>query len=267
MDYLVGLNELRLGLKEASPKVTLEFHVLEARLRENLSREGRYGTNENIRSERAEIIEQLNILTTKSLDISFNELCPPDRISSAILTAPPLPSYYVERTVVMDRVRSALVDGDSASGAPIAILGMSGVGKTVLAVALAHDRAVREAFRHGVLWAKLGPHSCSAEDVKRWLLAWAANLEMDLHPTLAVETLTSMLTNALSRKKCLLVLDDVWSAVPAAMLLNLRGSRCGAVLTTREEDIAVSLGATSFGLDTLSTSEAKLLIELSLIHI
>lgn len=49
--------------------------LYEARLLENLQQERLYGTSEQYRTTRAQIVDQLNRLTYKHLGISFNDLC------------------------------------------------------------------------------------------------------------------------------------------------------------------------------------------------
>ena len=46
---------------------------------------------------------------------------------------------------------------EEGSAVLTALNGLPGVGKTTLAIALAHDEEVRAYFRDGVLWAGLGP--------------------------------------------------------------------------------------------------------------
>jgi hypothetical protein len=72
MDHERGLDALRAQLEQTNRY--LEFATLEARLRENLSDERLYGTNETSRSERARIINSLNRLALEVLGLSFNDL-------------------------------------------------------------------------------------------------------------------------------------------------------------------------------------------------
>jgi len=77
--YINGLNKLKI---EAKGKDWLKtFLVYDARLRENLQEED-YGTNEQVRSNRFRIIDQLNDLVLEHLGISFNDLCEIDELSS-----------------------------------------------------------------------------------------------------------------------------------------------------------------------------------------
>jgi hypothetical protein len=72
IDYEQGLERLKQYLRDTAWEQ--EFLVYQARLRENLDRERRYGTNEQIRSDRALIIDQLNRLALQ-VNTTFNDLC------------------------------------------------------------------------------------------------------------------------------------------------------------------------------------------------
>lgn len=73
MDYEQGLEYLK---QQAKGTAWLgEFMLYEARLRENLSVERRYGSTEQIRADRAQIIDQLNRLAYTYLHVSFVDLC------------------------------------------------------------------------------------------------------------------------------------------------------------------------------------------------
>lgn len=71
-----GLEALKNVVKEgAEPDVYLTFMTLESRLLANLHDERIYGTSENVRSERARIVLELNRLALAHAGCSFNELC------------------------------------------------------------------------------------------------------------------------------------------------------------------------------------------------
>ena len=72
MDYERGLERLKQLLRGTAYEQ--EFLVHELRLRENLRSERLYGTNEQIRSDRAQIIDQLNRLA-QQVNTNFNDLC------------------------------------------------------------------------------------------------------------------------------------------------------------------------------------------------
>ena len=73
------------------------------------------------------------------------------------VTAPPLPSNYVERHEVLVNLRNALfADGSGPSIALAALEGMGGIGKTILAQALCHDEVVQQAYPDGIVWITAG---------------------------------------------------------------------------------------------------------------
>jgi TIR domain len=73
MDYEKGLERLKQSAKDTD--WCNDFTLYEARLRENLNTGKRYGSTEQLRSDRAQIIHQLNQLANKRLGTSFNDLC------------------------------------------------------------------------------------------------------------------------------------------------------------------------------------------------
>jgi hypothetical protein len=73
MNYEQGLEQITLRARGTSWQV--ECALYEARLRDNLYWEGRYGSTEQTRSDRAQIVEQLNRLAYENLHISFVDLC------------------------------------------------------------------------------------------------------------------------------------------------------------------------------------------------
>jgi hypothetical protein len=72
MDYERGLAQLKQRLHNTTWEQ--EFLVYESRLRDNLHRERLYGSNEQIRSDRAQVVYLLNRLA-RQININFNDLC------------------------------------------------------------------------------------------------------------------------------------------------------------------------------------------------
>jgi len=72
MDYERGLRTLKTQLP-AAERETLA--VYESRLLENLHRERLFGSTETVRSERANIVYELNRLAQEHLHVSYNDLC------------------------------------------------------------------------------------------------------------------------------------------------------------------------------------------------
>ncbi len=97
--------------------------------------------------------------------------------------APPLPSHFVARPEVSQDLKKRLIaDSTNHLGTLVisAIHGLGGIGKTILAQALAGDPQVQERFCDGILWATLGQQP----DVLSLLQGWIVALnDYDYKPT------------------------------------------------------------------------------------
>ena len=132
-----------------------------------------------------------------------------------------------------------------------------GVGKSVLANLLAHDRKIREAFPDGIVWVGLGSQPILAKqmrDVHRGLGGDGA-FETDYEGKTKLKEL-------LAEKAVLLVLDDAWrrSDVDA---FDVLGPRCRALITTRDASLLTSLGGTHHVVELLTDAEALRLLAVS----
>ena len=93
----------------------------------------------------------------------------PEKVDSAgeaklgtLFGVPNLPPRYLERDDYLDQFREALLSGETQAvgitGRPqyVGVQGMGGLGKSVLAAALAWDEEVRRAFPDGIFWLRFG---------------------------------------------------------------------------------------------------------------
>ena len=120
----------------------------------------------------------------------------------------------------------------------IALHGLPGVGKTALAIALAHSPEIRARFCDGVLWAGLGLHAHLLAEFRRWGTVLGISLPEATVPSLQ-DTWKEGLQEALEKRRLLLVIDDAWRG-DAVKALDIVGSECACVLTTRFEHIAAN---------------------------
>ncbi|MEO8970395.1 MAG: tetratricopeptide repeat protein [Ktedonobacteraceae bacterium] len=149
-------------------------------------------------------------------------------------TIPPPNSRLIGRDALLDQLKHRLCADQNVAIA--ALNGLPGIGKTALAIALAHDHQIMEHFKGGVLWAGLGPEPNILWHLSRWAtLLGIAPVEM--------KTLTSLeewavaLCTVLGARQMLLVIDDVWQ-IGHALALKVGGPSCAYLITTRFPDIA-----------------------------
>jgi NB-ARC domain len=74
---------------------------------------------------------------------------------------PDLPPHYLSREADLVGLKQKLLSGDASvaitgRGQAVGGQGMGGIGKSVLAAALAHDSEVRQAFPDGIYWLTIG---------------------------------------------------------------------------------------------------------------
>lgn len=174
---------------------------------------------------------------------------------------PSLPSSYLARDDELGGLRAAvLADRSAAVGltgqvAGLGLAGQGGIGKTVLAAALARDEQVGRFFPDGVFWVSLGADADPLA-AQRTLLR-----RLDI-PDTEVRSLpqgAQALRDALANRQCLLVVDDVWSA-SAAKALAVTGPRGRVVYTTRDAGLLTAVSARIEHIDVLSDDLARTLL-------
>lgn len=177
-----------------------------------------------------------------------------------LIGVPKLPPHYLERSEFLAPLKAAVLDqvadklGITGKGM-VGVQGMGGIGKTVLATALARDEDVRVACPDGVLWISLGQHPD--------LLALQAEFaEAAGHPSPVFASIHQgkrELKQFLAERQVLLVVDDVWT-VEAAAAFDVVGAAGRLLITTRNRDVITTLGATEHRLDVLKPEQALALL-------
>jgi WD40 repeat protein len=177
-----------------------------------------------------------------------------------LIAVPSLPAHFVSRSEGWTKIRDALrADLDrpvviSGAVARVGLHGMGGIGKSVLASALAHDRKVREAFPDGIVWIGFG----ALPDLRARM--------QDAHRALggdgAIATENEgkeKLMDLLSDKAVLLVIDDVRRRSDA-IAFDVLGARCRALITSRDAGLLTSLGGAHHAVDLLTEGESLRLL-------
>jgi transcriptional regulator with XRE-family HTH domain len=164
---------------------------------------------------------------------------------------------FVDRAALLRQGRTRLL---SETDIPLlALIGLPGVGKTTVAVALAHDAEVRRSFADGVLWAGLGPRA----NVQGHLARWGSMLGISAAEWALLQSLEARaraLQSAIGQRHFLILIDDVWQ-VEDALALRIGGAHTAYIVTTRKPPVASAL--TSDGVTTvepLANDDACLLL-------
>lgn len=183
-----------------------------------------------------------------------------DREPGRVDGVPPLPPGYLVRDELYG-LRAAILDDQSAAVgvtgrvSGLGLAGQGGIGKTVLATALAHDIRVAGAFPDGVFWVTLGEHADPLA-AQRNLLTRLGMTATDIR---SVTQGARALRETLAQRQCLLIVDDVWSTA-AAKALAVTGPRGRVLYTTRDPGILDAVGARIEHVDVLSEDLARRLL-------
>jgi tetratricopeptide (TPR) repeat protein len=146
---------------------------------------------------------------------------------------PPAPALIVGREEAVARAARHLLE---QSGPGVVVFhGAGGVGKTALAISVAHAVAAR--FPDGQLYARL----LAGGDAYTVLRGFLRALLGPSEPLPSDEDLRAEYAACTERRAILVVLDDATDAEVVAALLP-SGPRCAAIVTTRNQALAVPSG-------------------------
>ncbi|ABQ92370.1 NB-ARC domain-containing protein [Roseiflexus sp. RS-1] len=169
---------------------------------------------------------------------------------------PSLPEHYVLREADLERLRQALLNNGAVALGIVGVKGMGGIGKSVLAAALARDLAVQAAFPDGIVWLPIGREPnlpARQEELYLFLTGQRENFRDAIQGR-------SFLSVALEGKTCLVILDDVWDSSHAEAFPVVTGSATRYLITTRNAEVLQTLNAPPVSLDVLSPDQALSLL-------
>ncbi|MGB8702755.1 MAG: NB-ARC domain-containing protein, partial [Thermosynechococcaceae cyanobacterium] len=174
---------------------------------------------------------------------------------------PTLPPNFLERSETLNALKAKVLTDLSqplvmTGGSPrIGVQGMGGIGKSVLAAALAYDPQVQARFPDGIYWLMVGIEP----DLLGLQADLAAALSGDRRIFADLNEGKATLRDLWQGRRSLLILDDVWR-LSDAEAFNVLGAECALVMTTRDAELITGLGAKDFSLDLLNDAQAKELL-------
>lgn len=159
---------------------------------------------------------------------------------------PELPEHQVRRDL------KQLTD-DVIAGGVMAITGMGGVGKSVIAAAVARDPDVQVAFPD-VVWIRLDARPLVTHQAQLARAMTDAPVEF-----VDVSQGRDHLARSLASARCLLVLDDVHEREQLDAF-NVIGPHCAMLFTTRNQGLAAAVTARAHEVNILKENDARTLL-------
>ena len=136
----------------------------------------------------------------------------------------------------------------------VGVHGQGGIGKTVLAAALARDTDIRARFPDGVHWITVGERA----DILGVQLGLLTRLGVTGPMPRTPHEAHARLTDILADRRVLLVVDDIWSDAAAAAF-HVTGPHGRTLYTTRDPQILTTVRARPHRVDVLSPAAARAL--------
>jgi len=209
--------------------------------------------------------DDLTLLQVQAADVLHDVL--PEwlgvRVTRPLFQAPSRRETFVGREQWIETISRALAPGRTAL-----IQGVGGIGKSELAIKVAHH--VRDQFPDGVLWADMRS-ARPADTLSTWGRAYGGfpffgrgDLRFEFRPTTIEERRVEELNaraketqRVLAGKRILVILDGVHDERDNAALIPLLSALgdCAVIITSRTRQLRASKEMTLFALDGISADE------------
>ena len=246
---------IEMGQEITEARAVLDWLQAWAQRLESLPPTEREETGQQILEETlARVLEPIH----SKLDQILEQLPPPTPPSRTVHPfTPPAPRRLYGRETILDELAQELCQTKDPARplALTALQGLPGVGKTALALALAHHPRIKEAFPDGVLWIPLGPELVLEQLSSRLdsLITYLGGATEGLDD---LEKRSAALRALLQGKRILLILDDMWRSEMARPFTQACVPPAQALITTRDAQQASDLDATLRQVTVLSPEAA-----------
>ncbi len=182
--------------------------------------------------------------------------------TAPLIGVPELPPHYLPRPDDLTVLKLTLLSYANKVAITSTTLlsrvqGMGGIGKSVLAAAIAWDDEVRRAFPDGIIWVSLGRKPTIL--VRQMQVARALGAYDHVYEH--VQDAHNSLTKLLQDKVCMLILDDVCH-LEHVQAFDVLGPRCRMLITTRDATLVRGMVSADHRLDVLSDDQALRLLAL-----
>jgi len=146
---------------------------------------------------------------------------------------PTLPQDVIIKSPVFNKLKGQLlVEVDDAQRPPLLLEAPSGMGKSVMASAVARNNEIRTAFPDGIFWITLGRDADLLTHQRKLIKLMTGNDAIILD----VEEGTEKLREIFATTTCLLIFDDVTDAQDI-LPFNVLGEYCQILLTSSNKDL------------------------------
>jgi WD40 repeat protein len=178
---------------------------------------------------------------------------------------PALPPHWLARPDDLQRLHQSVLadilcpEVTTAKRQTIALTGMGGMGKSVLAAAFARAITTRRSMVDGIVWLTAGPEA-TKDTVLANLKAVGTTFGDAVAAYVDEPAARRHLAPLLAEKACLIVLDDVWALEQVKSFRDVMGPRCRLLFTTRDGAFVTALDATEHRVDALSDDQAIALL-------
>lgn len=173
--------------------------------------------------------------------------------ANLLINVPNIPHHLIARNEYIASIKATLLHSDEKI---VGLHGMGGIGKTTTASLIAHDDEIRSAFPDSIIWITLGQETNILYRQNQLIIS----LSKDSHLFQDIQQGTAILSKILSGKKCLIIIDDVWS-IEQLQAFPIANTLSKLLITTRNSSIIRAIGAVSISIDKFDKEQSLNLIE------